>query len=142
MHRLSISVIWTVLNVSLTFFYVQAYADMSDYKPDCNFDRGPCIKIINNAEVTFDINPKPVKTMEELSFTVNLKGIDPEKLIVSLDMPGMYMGENRVLLKESSNGKFTGKGVIPGCSTGGKLWRATIEIPGKGKVHFSFNVQQ
>lgn len=65
-----------------------------------------------------------------------------EKLIVDLAMPGMYMGENRVLLKRSADGGFTGIGVIPRCPSGKRLWRATIEIPDTGRVDFLFNVKK
>jgi hypothetical protein len=136
-----VSVIRTILAVLLVSYYAHA-AGMPD-RPDCDIDRGPCTKRIDNIEIALDINPKPVKAMKELSFTVNLRGSSGhEKLIIDLDMPGMYMGENRVLLKRSDDGEFTGIGVIPRCPGGKRLWRATIEIPDIGKVDFLFNVKK
>ena len=134
-------VIRTILAALLVLFYTHAYA--ANDTADCDIQKGPCIKVIDNKEVVFDINPKPVKVMKELSFTVDLKGGgDPEELIIALDMVGMYMGENRFFLESHDNGKFTGKRVLPRCPSGKKLWRATIEIPNTGKVDFLFNVEK
>ncbi len=139
-----VSVIKTILAVLLVLYYTHACRQHGhDYGPDCDIDKGPCTKRIDNIEIALDINPKPVEAMKELSFTVNLRGSSGhEKLIIDLDMPGMYMGENRVLLKRSADGEFTGIGVIPRCPSGKRLWRATIEIPDIGKVDFLFNVKK
>jgi hypothetical protein len=49
-------------------------------------------------------------------------------------MPGMFMGENRIVLHHKENGKYKGRGVIPRCPSGRKIWKAEIEIKRKGKV--------
>jgi hypothetical protein len=64
----------------------------------------------------------------------------PEEIAVDLTMPGMYMGKNRVILKRESPGKYTGKGIIPLCPSGRKLWKATVTVAGVDAAGFLFNV--
>lgn len=110
--------------------------------PDCEIDKGPCSKTIGRMTITIDIAPKPVKAMAELAFTLTITGSSalPPELVLNLGMPGMYMGKNRVPLGRNTDGTYTGKGVIPRCPSGRKLWRATVELPEKGEVSFTFNV--
>ena len=79
--------------------------------------------------------------MQELTFTVTIKGSTGyDKLIVTLDMPGMYMGENKVIVRKSGDATYTGKGVIPRCLSGKRLWQATVDTPKGEKAEFLFNV--
>ncbi|HET6516176.1 MAG TPA: hypothetical protein VFG09_13530 [Thermodesulfovibrionales bacterium] len=112
---------------------------------DCEIDKGPCSKVIGTMEVILDINPKPVKAMKELSFTVKLIGegkVISGTRVITLDlaMPGMYMGKNAVMLGRNGPSTFSGKGVIPKCPSGRRLWQATVEIREMGNVSFLFNV--
>jgi len=114
----------------------------ADDAPDCDPERGVCAKRIGDREIIFRISPKQVKAMEELVFSLVIRPDAPSPGEISLDlsMPGMYMGENRVLLKKSPDGTYRGKGVIPKCRSGRRLWKAAADIPGTGKVDFTFNV--
>ncbi len=126
--------------ISDSFFAHAAVQDM----PDCNIDSGTCAKRIGAAEIILDITPRPVKVMKELSFTVTLRGKTADRLILDLGMPGMYMGKNRVMLEKTAAGTYKGKGVIPRCPSGRKLWRAAVYLPDAGhnnmKADFIFNV--
>jgi nitrogen fixation protein FixH len=99
------------------------------------------IKKIADLEVALDISPEPVKAMEELLFSLSVKGgrLD-DILLLDLAMPGMYMGGNKVALRKADDGRYYGKGIIPRCPSGKQLWSATIDIPRKGKVEFLFDV--
>ncbi|MBI5848067.1 MAG: hypothetical protein HZB31_08990 [Nitrospirae bacterium] len=111
--------------------------------PDCSIDLGPCSSAVSGRQVTFDITPRPVRTMKELTFTVSGVGrISAPTLLLDISMPGMYMGRNEVILKKSPDGAFRGKGIIPRCPSGKKLWRAAVTIPGAGKVSYTFHVSQ
>jgi hypothetical protein len=109
---------------------------------DCDFGKGACAKKSGDLLVTLDIQPKPVKVMQELSFTVTVKGAkDYDSLKLNLEMVGMFMGENEVTLAKTGPGRYTGKGIIPKCHSGKKLWSATLSIPGQpAKTSFLFNV--
>ncbi|MBF0557602.1 MAG: hypothetical protein HQL08_02355 [Nitrospirae bacterium] len=118
-----------------------AHAQGTDSKPDCDINRAACKKISGDTEIMFDVNPKPVKAMRELNFTVVLKGgTSPDQVFVTLVMPGMYMGENQVVLHKASEYAYTGKGIIPKCRSGKRLWRATVETPEGKKVDFLFSI--
>ncbi|MGD0280815.1 MAG: hypothetical protein ABSB95_00470 [Dissulfurispiraceae bacterium] len=96
----------------------------SDGKPDCDINRGPCKKNAGSTEILFDILPKPVKAMQELNFTITIKGgPESDKLIVTLGMPDMYMGENKIIAGRSSKETYTG-----------------VETPKGEKADFLFNV--
>lgn len=101
---------------------------------NCNIDSGPCMRE-NGAQqltVTFDAGPKPISTMKRLNFSVGLKrgdeAVRDADAFLTLSMPGMYMNENRVTLNHSSDGVYTGEGVIPRCTTGKKIWMAEVSV--------------
>lgn len=108
---------------------------------DCSIDQGPCTKPAGNREVIFDISPKPVRAMKEVTFIVHVIGRKvASTLLLDLSMPGMYMGRNEVVLKKRPDSTYVGKGILPRCPSGKSLWQAEIVIPGTGKVSFRFNV--
>ncbi len=90
-----------------------------------------------------DIEPKPLQTFRETEFIVTISGSDkiPDKLVLDLTMPGMFMGKNQVVLKKIDKNKYSGKGIIPRCPSGKTLWQADIFIPDEGTVSFRFNVK-
>ncbi|MFA5352783.1 MAG: hypothetical protein WC291_01005 [Thermodesulfovibrionales bacterium] len=107
--------------------------------PDCDISQGPCAKTVMNRQVVLEISPRPVEAMKELSFRLTAEGCREREIFLDLTMPGMYMGENRVVLRRV-RGAYEGKGIIPRCPSGRRLWQATIDIPGTGKVSYRFDV--
>jgi len=103
----------------------------------------PCTKQAGERQVTLDINPKPVRHMQELTFRVNAEPAKelPATLVIDLSMPGMMMGKNQVTLKRQADGAWVGKGLIVKCMSGRKLWQATILSPELGNPAFTFNVR-
>jgi len=96
--------------------------------------------------VTFSIEPRPVRAMRENVFRVKLanQSLVPENsdLALHLTMPGMDMGTNRMRLKNIQPGWYSGKGVIPRCPSGNKLWRASIlDISAREIAAFHFEVE-
>ena len=108
-------------------------------KADCNIHAGQCLKQSGNFEVSFDINPKPVKSMADVVFSAGIKeGNNPVKdasVIIDLTMPGMYMGENKIALKHIKDGVYEGKGVIIRCPSGQKLWKAEMIVEKSGQKY-------
>jgi hypothetical protein len=108
---------------------------------DCDIDKGPCSKTVGQRTVVLDIEPKPVRVMRELIFRISVRnGGEQREAVIELEMPGMYMGTNRVMLKRESSGEYTGKGIIPRCPSGKRLWRATVTIADTVEVDYLFNV--
>jgi hypothetical protein len=101
---------------------------------DCRIDKGPCVKRIMPGNITavFDIRPKPVKMMSDLFFDLSLaQGDRPmadAEVILSLTMPGMYMGEHAVSMHHKGGGHYGGSSVIPRCPSGRRIWKASFII--------------
>jgi hypothetical protein len=116
---------------------------------NCTIQNTPCVKMTDSGmEVTFDVKPRPVTTMQELEFIVTLKmrgkPVSGTSLLLDLSMPGMFMGNNQPKLTEATSGSYRGRGVIPRCATGLKTWQALITISRGGQIEqivFLFEVQ-
>ena len=109
---------------------------------NCEISKGACSQKSGQTVVTLDVLPKPVKVMQDLTFTVTVAGgKEYDQLLLDLQMVGMNMGPNRVSLVKNSAGTYTGKGIIPKCHSGMKLWSATVALPGNpAETKFLFNV--
>ena len=108
---------------------------------NCDIQHNTCIQELPGTVVILDINPKPVKAMQDLKFRVVLEGQQPtESPYIDLGMPGMKMGPNRVLLQALGKGVYEGKGLIVRCPSGKKTWKATITVPNMGVAEFIFDV--
>ena len=109
-------------------------------KTDCAIQEGQCVKDVGKDGITaaFDIGPKPVKTMTRLAFRADIrkmgKPVTDAAVVLSLTMPGMYMGDNRYLLEHKGKGRYEANGVIIRCPSGRKVWQAElgIRLPEKG----------
>jgi hypothetical protein len=117
-------------------------------EPDCMMDAGPCIKTVNGLTVAFDITPKPLKAMNSLLFrtTVSNKGrpVTDASISIDLSMPGMFMGQNVIGLTHLHDGMYEGQGVIVRCTSGKKIWQASVAIHEADKesvVNYIFEVQ-
>jgi hypothetical protein len=98
------------------------------------------------AGITFYIEPRPVAAMKDSVFSIRVDdpSLVPDKtdLALHLTMPGMDMGANRFRLKSITPGWYSGKGVIPRCPSGSKLWRAAIlDISARELAAFNFEVE-
>jgi hypothetical protein len=115
----------------------------------CDIQGGSCLKETGDGmTVEFDIQPKPVVPLSELTFIVNLTRagmpVTDASVVLDLSMPGMFMGKNRPILKHAKNGRYEGKGIITRCPSGKKMWQAEVTVKQAGKttvVDFVFEVK-
>ena len=108
---------------------------------ECDIHTGPCIAAVTDTEVSLEISPKPVRAMQDLTFTVSFVGKKVGATpYIDLGMPGMNMGRNRVSLKPTGESVFEGRGVIVRCPSGRRTWKATVTAPNLGSVEFVFDV--
>ena len=108
---------------------------------ECDAHAGPCRTHISGTRVSLDIEPKPVKAMHDLTFTVTFAGEKPVAApYIDLGMPGMNMGRNRVILKPAGELSYRGEGVIVRCPSGRRTWKAKVTVPDVGSVEFVFDV--
>jgi hypothetical protein len=108
---------------------------------ECDVHAGPCRAHIAGTKVRLDIEPKPVKAMRDLTFTVTFTGgTIVTAPYIDLAMPNMNMGRNRVTLKQAGDLVYRGEGVIVRCPSGRRTWKAKITVPEVGSVEFVFDV--
>lgn len=108
---------------------------------ECNVHAGACRAHVSGTTVSLDIEPKPVKAMHDLTFTVTFAGEKPAAApYIDLGMPNMNMGRNRVLLKPAGELIYRGEGVIVRCPSGRRTWKAKVTVPEMGSVEFVFDV--
>ncbi len=103
---------------------------------------GPVAGFAGGQEVILDISPRPVRAMRELTFAVELpgaggKGGAPR---IDLEMPGMRMPPNRVVLRRGADGIYRGTGAIVRCGSGKRTWSATVTLPDGARAAFTFDV--
>jgi hypothetical protein len=103
-----------------------------------------CTVTAGQRTLTLNIDPKPVRHMKELTFSVTVTPCDrlPETLLLDLSMPGMEMGKNQVTLVRKSACIYEGKGIIVRCMSGRTLWRVTILSSELNNPAFTFNVRE
>lgn len=101
-----------------------------------------------DGELALEISPRPPRAMTELELVVRAtragRPLDGAAVSVSFSMPGMRMGENRVLLRAAGDGTYRGKGVVVRCPSGGRAWNADVRaVPVAGpelERRFAFEV--
>jgi len=114
----------------------------------CDLNRGPCTATLPGGagSMTLQISPRPVKTMQELTFEVRIAcaapPCPPREVDLALTMPGMYMGENPVRLAPAGDGLYRGRGVIVRCPSGRGSWQATVQAPPFGAAAFTFETDR
>ncbi|NTV02099.1 MAG: hypothetical protein HGB04_04850 [Chlorobiaceae bacterium] len=132
----------TLLLFAVTAF--RAAPARADFTADSNaIHAGPCSRPAAGRLVTLEIDPKPVRHMQELTFMITIAPSDglPSNLLLDLSMPGMAMGRNQVRMTRMNAGIWEGKGLIVRCMSGRTLWRATLLSNELGNPSFTFNVR-
>ncbi len=73
----------------------------------------------------------PPSPLTAFPFEVHLNGFavkPPPDVQVRFEMPDMDMGLNRYRLQNGGTGRFTGRAVLPVCTTGRHDWRAVVSV--------------
>lgn len=108
---------------------------------NCDIQNQPCIQPVSGGSVTFDIQPRPVKAMEDLRFEVKVNGVDISgPPVIDLSMPGMKMGPNPVKMERTAARVYQGTGIIVRCPSGKTIWQARVHLPGIGSADFIFDI--
>jgi hypothetical protein len=134
----------SIVIVLLVMLGCSPASDSPAVSPDCPISKGTCSKIVGDLGITLDMLPKPVKAMSELDVYVRLDALPdmsvPDNVVLDLSMPGMYMGENKIVLNAAGGGLYKGMAVIPRCPSGSRLWKAKIDAGGVS-APFLFEVE-
>lgn len=113
------------LALVLLFLVVHSQKALAAKETECDLQKSACEVSYGKHKIRFDLNPKPVKAMQELKIEIQ---IDPplqaEELLIDFTMPEMYMGENKAKVKKISAGQYEGKIILPRCKK--TLWQAEV----------------
>ncbi len=96
-----------------------------------------------NLRVALSVSPQPTKQVDPATFTVRVtdatgQPVTGATVAVSLNMPGMDMGENKIMTAMQSSGTYVGTGRI----TMSGAWQATVTAAkGADKTTQAFPVQ-
>lgn len=114
----------------------RAQAGTPAVAPACDLAVGPCAQHAGVWEVTLDLGPRPPRTMAELAAVVELRRgglpVEGATVLLSFEMRGMSMGENRRALTGAGGGRYAGTAVLVRCPSGRKDWVATVAVGAEG----------
>jgi len=124
----------------------------------CDLAAGPCARPLDGGgEVTLELSPRPLRTMHELAVRATVREptrSEPpptsapqlQRVSVSFSMPGMEMGENRVVLGRGALDAFDGRAVLVRCPSGKRDWIADVSVAragaAPGTARFTFTVEE
>lgn len=113
----------------------------------CDVGASACASDVGDLRVVLDLSPRPPLPLKALEAEVRLtRGVAPvsgAEVAVELSMPGMYMGDNRIPLPASGDGRYAGKGALLRCVSGRRDWVAevAVRLPGGGEARARFPFQ-
>lgn len=117
--------------------------------PPCELAAGGCVAPAGPYEVRLELGPRPLRTMAELTATVELRRdgapVDGAQVSLAFDMRDMSMGENRRALAGAGGGRYAGKAVLVRCPSGRTDWYATVIVAEGGAAstaRFDFRVEE
>ncbi len=115
--------------------------------PHCDVGRRACRAATGDVVVVLELAPHPPVPLAEMRAAVQvLRGaapVDGAAVSVELSMPGMFMGENRVVLGADGGGRYAGTGALVRCASGRHDWVAEVvaRLPGGGEARARFPFQ-
>jgi hypothetical protein len=101
---------------------------------DCDLHKTSCsVEVPNFGKITFDITPKDIPLMKELTFKVT-SSVDVDEFDMNIFATNMNMGYHQFKLKKIADKTYEAKGILPTCVVGGMIWRAEVINGRKGAV--------
>lgn len=95
---------------------------------NCNLHQQPCTATKGEAQVTLDIQPRPVPVARPLEVTVTLSGIQAKSVALDISGINMYMGYNRVNLQPAGPARWTGQSMLAFCTNQKMAWQVSVLI--------------
>jgi nitrogen fixation protein FixH len=113
----------------------------------CDVGTRPCAANVGDLRVVLELAPRPPLPLKALSTVVQLTRngapVAVTDAVVELSMSGMFMGDNRVVLRPQGEGRYVGEGVLLRCASGRRDWVAEVvaRLPGGGEARARFPFQ-
>lgn len=113
----------------------------------CDAGLRACAADAGGVRVVLELSPRPPVPLKGLDAAVQLsRGGQPlpgAEVAVEISMPGMFMGDNRIPLRESGAGRYAGTGALLRCTSGRRDWQAEVVVrtPGAPEARARFPFQ-
>lgn len=92
----------------------------------CDLHKESCSTGRGGLELSLDLGSQPVPIAKNFIATVNLSGIQPTKVELDITGVNMYMGFNRVALKEVGEGVYQGNSMLAFCTNEKMIWQVGV----------------
>ncbi len=97
----------------------------------CDLEKSSCSAALpDGGRIRLSLSPRPIPVSAPLDMTVELAGLEADKVEVDFAGVSMNMGFNRPVLAAAGPGRFAGRTTLPVCVTGRMEWQATVLIEG------------
>jgi nitrogen fixation protein FixH len=104
----------------------QAAEQMLKLAGHCDAASRPCLA--QGTAGTLTVAVESPRAMQAFVINATWSGAPADAVVVSFEMVGMEMGENRYRLQPAGEGKWTGKAVLPLCIAGRSDWVAEVTV--------------
>ncbi len=93
----------------------------------CDLQKTSCEAVFpDGGRLAFSISPQPIEGLKPLQLQVHTEGLDARSMEVDFRGIGINMGFNRPRLKQESDNRFSGSGVLSVCILERMTWEATV----------------
>lgn len=130
-----------IILLLIGYFYIDFSSFLKDENHDfvlqepCNIDIKECDVILNNnTKITFEVINKPIQLMEEIKFKIISSNINTKLISLKVYSTNMFMGEFEYKLKQSSEGYYELKTILPTCPVGNMSWNIDIKTKTNDKI--------
>lgn len=97
----------------------------------CKLENASCSATLpDGGRIRLALSPSPIPVSSPLDMTVEVAGLEADKVEVDFSGVSMNMGFNRPVLAAAGPGRFAGRTTLPVCVTGRMEWQATVLVEG------------
>lgn len=106
----------------------------------CQLHLHACSSHDQNLTLTLDITPKPIPIAKQLNISAQITGTTPTQVQLDINGSNMYMGYNRITLKQQEDGSWTGKSLLAFCTIDAMQWQLTllVDLPDGSQLQVPF----
>lgn len=120
------------ISISSCDFQSQPNQSMTSWPmiKDCSLHQQACGSQQAQQSVQLEILPRPIKVARMLDVSVQLSGIDAQKVELDIAGENMYMGYNRVQLSAVPDqpGHYRGQSMLAFCTLNDMKWQISVLI--------------
>jgi hypothetical protein len=108
--------------------------------PNCHLHLQSCTSNYQQMSFTLDITPKPIPIAKQLNVNAQIQGVAPTQVQLDINGSNMYMGYNRITLRQQQDGSWTGKSLLAFCTTDAMQWQLTllVDLPDGAQLQIPF----